>query len=132
MCLYNFGVGKESDKVIRKYELMSRGYCINCGKPTRYVTSGWVSYLCEDCYNSHLELEYSYDNSTTDPKEIEKIRKYERLKVKDMPQITHYENGKEHKVDVMKEYGLDFYKMWGITKKSKGQNENNGNQDTIK
>ena len=115
LCLYNFGTGKESGKVIEKYELMSRGYCFICGKPARYVTDGWVSYLCEDCFNREIL-------SRIDEKNVEGVKKQCRLSVKDMPKITIYEDGQGTKLDVYKEYGLDFYKLWDIPRKAK----NNG------
>ena len=36
--------------VLDKYEIMSRFYCINCGKKAKYVTHGWIEYYCEDCF----------------------------------------------------------------------------------
>lgn len=39
----------ELQAVIDKYEDMSMLYCLNCGKPTKYKTKRWVSYLCPDC-----------------------------------------------------------------------------------
>lgn len=35
--------------VLDKYELLSMGYCVRCGKPARCKTRGWVEYYCEDC-----------------------------------------------------------------------------------
>ena len=37
------------DKILTRYELLSRCYCEDCGKPARYVTNGYVVYMCEDC-----------------------------------------------------------------------------------
>jgi len=42
-------------EVLDKYEELSFKYCINCGKPTEYVTSGWVTYLCGDCFVEYCE-----------------------------------------------------------------------------
>ena len=94
LCLYNNGTGANSSKVITKYEKLSLCYCINCGKPARFVTLGWISYVCEDCAK----------NSTN----------CERLSDKDIP-VTHVYN-KEGKrlVDYKEEYGIDFEKLWGL------------------
>ena len=35
--------------VIHRYEGMSEMTCINCGKPAKYVTTGWISPFCADC-----------------------------------------------------------------------------------
>jgi hypothetical protein len=32
-----------------KYEKLSEEVCINCGKPSKYVTLGWITFVCEDC-----------------------------------------------------------------------------------
>lgn len=39
--------------ILEKYELLSIGYCEQCGKPASYCTKGWIRYLCEDCYREH-------------------------------------------------------------------------------
>ena len=32
-----------------KYEKLSEEVCINCGKPSKYMTVGWITFVCEDC-----------------------------------------------------------------------------------
>lgn len=32
-----------------KYEGLSEQVCINCGKPAKYMTTGWISFFCEEC-----------------------------------------------------------------------------------
>ncbi len=32
-----------------KYLRLSRQFCIHCGKPTKYMTLGWITFVCEDC-----------------------------------------------------------------------------------
>lgn len=39
------------EKVIDKYEKLSSQICINCGKPAKYRTNGWIYYLCEECFH---------------------------------------------------------------------------------
>jgi len=50
--------------IIRKYELLSEETCIDCGKPAKYITTGWISPYCEDCvkhtYDSYLSIEEYY------------------------------------------------------------------------
>ena len=35
--------------IILNYELLSEETCIECGKPAKYLTMGWISPYCEDC-----------------------------------------------------------------------------------
>ena len=35
--------------MIDKYEDLSSITCINCGKPAKYITTGWICPYCEDC-----------------------------------------------------------------------------------
>lgn len=35
--------------VISKYEHLSYKTCIECGKPAKYISKGWISPYCEDC-----------------------------------------------------------------------------------
>lgn len=37
---------------ISKYEDLSYDYCIHCGKPTKYMTQGYITFICEDCAKS--------------------------------------------------------------------------------
>lgn len=32
-----------------KYETLSMMYCIDCSKPTKYLSKGYITYLCKDC-----------------------------------------------------------------------------------
>ena len=34
---------------LHKYEDLSFETCINCGKPAKYFTKGWIVPICEDC-----------------------------------------------------------------------------------
>ena len=105
---------EEIQHVIEKYEYMSYGYCINCGKPARYRTEGWVSYQCEDCFANDLSHYVEGDEKTRVLNEC-------RLKVKDLPHGTNYttnKNGKmiAHKINYKKIYGVDLRKLWGLDK----------------
>jgi hypothetical protein len=35
--------------VLSYYEDMSMLYCIHCGRPTKYMTHGWILYICDKC-----------------------------------------------------------------------------------
>lgn len=60
--------------VLEHYEDISSEYCISCGKKARYTTSGWVEYLCEDCFDAYLrERNFSDD-------EIIKMKEESELK----------------------------------------------------
>ena len=42
-------VGSRVHDIVRKYEFMSAGTCIVCGKPATRITLGWISPFCDDC-----------------------------------------------------------------------------------
>jgi len=86
-------------KVLSKYEAMSYGYCITCGKPARYMTHGWIEFLCEDCFDSiYSDPEYKSEC---------------RLSNKDMP--TCYISGDyETERTMLEVYGVDLEKLWGL------------------
>ena len=83
LCLYA-SASNEIQKVLDRYELISSGYCVCCGKPARYRTSGWVSYQCEKCFKAYLGLHVNQDD-------IEKELKESRLTKKDIPELTSYD-----------------------------------------
>lgn len=85
LCLYA-SASEEIEKVLDYYEHLSQGYCICCGKPARYLTTGWVEFMCEDCFEKHLK-----SHSLTD-EEIEKEKEECRLNKKDIPEITKYKH----------------------------------------
>lgn len=49
---YDSGRTELVDKVITKYEKISQDFCIRCGKEATKMTSGWITYVCDDCYNN--------------------------------------------------------------------------------
>lgn len=102
----------EIQKVLTKYELLSMGYCIYCGKPAKYETSGYVSYLCEDCLMNSYEIK--------DPKDIKKDDSdhyYHRLTAADKPMLSRLIDGEYQKVDLKETYGIDFDQLWDVSKK---------------
>lgn len=58
--LYYGGIPTEiSDDVhnwASKYEELSMLYCCFCGEPTKYITDGWILYVCEDDFNKKHRL----------------------------------------------------------------------------
>lgn len=92
---------KKVQDVLDKYECLSIGYCENCGKPARYVTSGWISYVCEDCYaNGYAKYgDHGY-----------------RLTEQDIPIYYTFKGDEEIPHTPMEKWGIDFKEIWGIGK----------------
>lgn len=40
------------DEVIFKYKKLSKITCIDCGRPAKYRTTGWIEPYCENCISS--------------------------------------------------------------------------------
>ena len=64
---YDNGISREGHKIIGKYEEISKGICICCGKPATRITLGWISPFCDDCVPEDertvpIEKYYSKDN----------------------------------------------------------------------
>lgn len=87
---------KAVDRVLSKYECLSIGYCINCGKPARYITSGWIEYICEDC-------ERATPNEADD-----------RLTTEDIPHYYIYKSGRESEETPLERFNIDFKELWGL------------------
>lgn len=98
--LYAGGYGNNTEKVIEKYELLSQCYCIDCGAPARYVTPGYVTYICGKCAIKNADL---YGKS-----------KPIRLTKEHIPVLYNYHNDDKILVDIKKEYDIDFEKMWNL------------------
>lgn len=51
--IYDSGAPEEAYDEIEdweaKYEKLSEEVCINCGKPSKYMTLGWITFVCEGC-----------------------------------------------------------------------------------
>lgn len=94
--------------VFDKYECMSYGYCVNCGKPVRYITQGYVNLICDDCAHSG-----KYGGL------------FDRLTKEDAPAYYFYENGKETKATAKERYGIDLEALWGLSE----EKDNNGKRN---
>lgn len=49
---YTIPANREIYDIIDKYEYLSTHICERCGAPSRVETTGWISYLCEDCLST--------------------------------------------------------------------------------
>ena len=49
LCIYDNGATTEVHDILNKYEYISSRTCVECGRPAKYRTSGWVEPYCEDC-----------------------------------------------------------------------------------
>lgn len=59
LCLYASAPQEVMD-VLERYEDISGGYCISCGKPAEYMTKGYILPFCERCFDGYVkEHEYT-------------------------------------------------------------------------
>lgn len=49
LCFYTNYTSKALNKVINKYEHLSKRTCIICGAPAKWISTGWISPFCEKC-----------------------------------------------------------------------------------
>lgn len=86
MRCYVFGAPEEVHNILHKYEYLSQFVCEICGKPAKYVTSGWIGSYCEDCIKNELKPEY--------------INKCETLQFDPIMKIIRYSDDKEEHIEV--------------------------------
>lgn len=55
LCWYDNGNTQEGFDIIHKYELLSERVCIQCGKPAKYFSKGWINYFCPECAKTFLD-----------------------------------------------------------------------------
>ena len=60
--LYCYKASEDVYKIIDKYENLSWDYCIKCGKPSKYISKGWISPYCEDCIDKNKIEQYIEKN----------------------------------------------------------------------
>ena len=99
---------EDFDLTFEKYELLSIGYCLVCGQPSRYITKGWISYQCEKCFVKHLQR-WHHTND-----EIEEYKKKCRITKKDIPSLQRFKNDSWIEIDVKDKFDIDFEKMWNL------------------
>lgn len=49
MRVYTCSTPKTADHLIDLYECYSQYVCFMCGKDTKWETTGWIEYICDDC-----------------------------------------------------------------------------------
>jgi hypothetical protein len=49
LCIYDNGATEEVHDILNKYEYISSRTCVECGRPAKYRTQGWIEPYCEDC-----------------------------------------------------------------------------------
>lgn len=42
-------------EIILKYEKLSEEICLHCGKPVRWETGGWITFICDECAPRYRE-----------------------------------------------------------------------------
>lgn len=68
------------NKILYKYEELSRYICGHCGKPATRITRGWIYPLCDECIkdisgeSSPIEDFYDFNSYEDVLKEIESIK----------------------------------------------------------
>lgn len=56
--VYCHSYTREIDNIIDKYTRLSEKVCINCGKPAKWYTTGWITPVCDGCKNERPNLNY--------------------------------------------------------------------------
>lgn len=105
LCVYADGFGDESDRVLAYYQAISVGYCIHCGEPARYASTGWIQFYCEDCMSHNL---VDTKNVTT-LDELDERLAYLRLTKKDIPVRVCSDKKMQAIYD-----SIDYKKLWDI------------------
>ena len=56
-CTGDYGDNKKISEIIRKYEELSYRTCIECGKPAKWISTGWICPYCDECKQKIVEEE---------------------------------------------------------------------------
>lgn len=112
LCLYA-SASEQVQNVLDYYEKLSIGYCINCGKPARYMTKGWIGYLCEDCFGA-----WANKFKKLSEQELIEAKKEHRLTQQDIPvySVFNKDSNEWDSVSLKEEYGIDLERLWGLSK----------------
>lgn len=85
--------------VLEHYEELSEKYCIACGAPAEYQTSGWIIPLCERCFENTSAAKAVRENFPKQYKSFKKkhliseiIKKQQRKEAKLKEQLTEQSN----------------------------------------
>lgn len=125
---------KDIQKVLDRYELMSSGYCISCGKPARYCSKGWIEFYCDRCFEKFECWRYenqgrTYKRVPLSKEEAAKCKEECRIDESYIPKITKY---KYETLDTfifttVEERDSKFEELW----KEKLNNKNNNLEDIV-
>lgn len=54
---------KDILEILQKYKALSANICLICGKPDTHITyTGWVTPLCETCFEKHIHSGEKYED----------------------------------------------------------------------
>ena len=57
---------EELDKILAKYTTTSRVTCLQCGRPAKWISKGWICPWCDDCAVENLHACYMDDDQFQD------------------------------------------------------------------
>ena len=88
--------------IIDYYEDLSMCYCINCGKPVRYKTLGYITYVCPECFSNYADKICGAD--------LKEFKAAHKVTVDDIPtrSVLTSEGWTKRGSDV------DFKTLWGL------------------
>lgn len=104
----------EIEHVLEKYHFMSTFYCEECGRKSKYLSDGWVQYLCKRCFDRKMRDRHR--RYEPDLKVDDYVRSFEyrcSLSGKDrVPHVSRYSNDDGWvPLDIEKEYGISFKEL---------------------
>lgn len=76
---YATGYGEKARNVLEKYEELSKYICGLCGKPAKFISTGWYFPFCEDCAKDKskcvtVEEFYGFENYDAVSNEMNEIK----------------------------------------------------------
>ena len=88
---------KDIQKVLDRYELMSSGYCISCGRPARYCSKGWIEFYCDRCFEKFECWRYenqgrTYKRVSLSKEEATKWKEECRIDESYIPKLSTYKH----------------------------------------
>lgn len=78
LCLYHAAATYETSKVLEKYETLSEKYCIHCGRKAEYMTEGWITFVCEKCFDEKIEAKKDFFGFTS-PEALQKYKESRKI-----------------------------------------------------
>ena len=89
--IYASTASDEIEHIIDRYCYLSTFYCISCGKPAGYVSSGWIEYYCKACFLKDLHRADDYRSTPLTKEDEENALTKAKLTLADVPSCTRYE-----------------------------------------